>query len=225
MESVISAGISLLVTTLPSPSEPQTADGFGCLSLQGQPYPPVSGSITLSVMCYAQALKVNAKHLQIPPEDVLNEVAVSPFALPERHGSADSDGSEASVMTREASDTRLYAHIKPDLRPTAAQRNIPHHPCYDLIPWPVFRTRAIIAASMDPPLIDEDDLYLDIMSDAFRCWGSGAAPLHGRGLGSPWDQRSWEAAPWFLSKLEALTDGPDGDLWKNSAWWRSMRSP
>ncbi|KAI0427935.1 hypothetical protein F5Y09DRAFT_332972 [Xylaria sp. FL1042] len=114
---------------------------------------------------------------------------------------------------------------KPDLFPTPAQIAIPHHPSFDVIPWPAFRSNACIALAQNPPLIDDDELCLDLMNDGVRCWGSTTgASLHGRGQGVPWDQRSWEAAPWFLEKWAMLTGGRNGDMWKNSEWWSSMRS-
>ncbi|KAF2971579.1 hypothetical protein GQX73_g2021 [Xylaria multiplex] len=114
---------------------------------------------------------------------------------------------------------------KPDLLPTPAQLAIPHHPSFDVIPWPAFRSNICIALAQDPPLIDDGELCLDLMNEGVRCWGSTAGDsLHGRGQGAPWDQRSWEAAPWFLEKWEIFTDGRNGDMWKNSEWWRFMRS-
>ncbi|KAI1359502.1 hypothetical protein F5Y08DRAFT_332264 [Xylaria arbuscula] len=110
---------------------------------------------------------------------------------------------------------------KPDLVPTPAQLAIPHHPTIDVIPWPAFRSNVCIALAHDPPLIDDDELCLDFMNDGVRCWGSAAGDsLHGRGQGAPWDQRSWEAAPWFLEKYKALTDE---EMWRNSEWWRAIR--
>ncbi|KAI0096365.1 hypothetical protein GGR51DRAFT_31921 [Nemania sp. FL0031] len=129
----------------------------------------------------------------------------------------------------EDDDVPLHAQAlrctKPDLVPTFAQRTIPHHPSLDVIPWPVFRTNICIAIAQDPPLVDDDELCLDLLNDGVRCWGSSAGDsLHGRGQGAPWDSRSWEAAPWFLEKWEPLTGGRDGDMWRGSEWWRAMRS-
>ncbi|KAI0520754.1 hypothetical protein F5B22DRAFT_50671 [Xylaria bambusicola] len=110
---------------------------------------------------------------------------------------------------------------KPDLVPTAAQLAIPHHPSFDVIPWPAFRSNVCLALAHNPPLVDDDELCLDLMNDGVRCWGSVTVDsMHGRGQGAPWDQRSWEAAPWFLEKWKMLTDD---DMWRNSEWWRNMR--
>ncbi|KAI0445130.1 hypothetical protein F4803DRAFT_204593 [Xylaria telfairii] len=113
---------------------------------------------------------------------------------------------------------------KRDLRPTPAQRAVPHHPSFDVIPWPEFREKICAALAHKPPLIDDGELCLDFMNDGVRCWGSGAGDsLAGRGQGAPWDSRSWEAAPWFLEKWAFLTDGRDGQMWRNSEWWWAMR--
>ncbi|KAI1754787.1 hypothetical protein F4782DRAFT_491638 [Xylaria castorea] len=113
---------------------------------------------------------------------------------------------------------------KPDLRPTPAQFVVPHHPSFDVIPWPEFRANICHALAHDPPLIDDGELCLDFMNDGVRCWGSGAGDsLAGRGQGAPWDSRSWEAAPWFLEKWEFLTDGREGQMWRSSEWWRAVR--
>ena len=81
-----------------------------------------------------------------------------------------------------------------------------------------------MAISANPPLIDEEDLCMDILNDGIFCWGSTGPSMHSRGGGVPWDARSWEAAPWFLQKWESLTDGRNGDMWRTSEWWRCMRS-
>lgn len=39
-----------------------------------------------------------------------------------------------------------------DLRPTTAQLTIPHHPLFDLLPWPSVRTKLICVFSLDPEL-------------------------------------------------------------------------
>lgn len=163
---------------------------------------PLDSRITLSAVALGSALFANATLLGIPLA-----------AMAEDH-----DVPIGAQALRCA---------KPDLAPTPAQLAVPHHPSFDLMPWPAFRANICLAIAQDPPLIDDDELCLDIMNDGIRCWGSGAGggdSLHGRGRGAPWDSRSWEAAPWFLDKWEGLTGGRDGDMWRNSEWWRAMRN-
>ena len=61
-----------------------------------------------------------------------------------------------------------FQHIPHDLRPTAAQRAIPHHPYIDLIPWPTFRTKVLQAKTMTPSLLDEDDLLQECKAQNTR---------------------------------------------------------
>ena len=186
-------------------------------------------SITLYSVSFTAAIMANARHLQIAPHDIISEHSQSPFYLTRASlgkNPALQNSAPASYFgpRRDTDDgDSFYEDIKPDLRPTRIQTNIPHHPCLDVLPWPTFRSNAIMAASMDPPPIDEDDLCLDMLNDGIRCWGSTAMSLHGHGQGSPWDSRSWEAAPWFLQKWESLIGGKDGEMWKDSSWWQSMR--
>jgi hypothetical protein len=156
-----------------------------------------SNRILLSRESLAAAMFANASHLHIPIDDVV--------------------GADAEYPTGQQDD----AHR--DLVPTANQITIPHHPCWDTLPWAAFRSNICFAVSQDPPLIDDEELCLDIMNEGIRCWGSSKQSLTGRGGGVPWDARSWEAAPWFLEKWEPLTGGENSDMWRNSAWWRSIR--
>lgn len=178
-------------------------------------------TITLAFDTYVSAAVANAQHLRIPIADLMNDCSVSP--LTSKTGMwADSVNHQSDPPLSQAqgvihSSPKVYY---PDLEPTPLQLKIPHHPYLDVIPWPSFRTKAIIAASLNPPLIDEVDLCLDLCS-GIRCWGS-IRLLHGRGEGTPWDKRSWEAMPWFLEKWRVLLDGDHGEISRNSAWWRTQ---
>jgi hypothetical protein len=169
-------------------------------------------NLTLSSLSFTAAFTENAHQLGINPHDIMNDRAESPFCC------TTSDITVLPVATSLRSGHTehredIYKNITPDLRPTPIQTSIPHHPCWDVLPWAEFRSKGILASSMNPPQIDEDDLCLDLMHDGVRCWG-----------GAPWDSRSWEAAPWFLTKWEDLIGGRDGALWRNTLWWRSMRN-
>jgi hypothetical protein len=41
--------------------------------------------------------------------------------------------------------------------------------------------------------------------------------------GNLWDVRSWEAKVWFLKKYWWLLGGEEGELVRQSEWWRSVR--
>lgn len=66
------------------------------------------------------------------------------------------------------------------MRPTLEQLTISHHPYLDIIPWPSFRARAIVASSATPPLIEEADLCLDLLSNGIYCRRVDGIFLSGR---------------------------------------------
>ncbi|KAH8890635.1 hypothetical protein GQ53DRAFT_747374 [Thozetella sp. PMI_491] len=172
----------------------------------------VPNTITVQHMSFAAAMFANASHITMPTELMLDDDAESAFF---------SAGAATSKL--EESLRRANVRLAPDLVPTVVQRSIPHHPCFDLIPWPSFRSKIISAATADPPLIDEEDLCLDMFGGGLRCWGSSHGSAHGYGQGVPWDARSWEALPWFLEKWKILVGDEDGEVSRNSTWWRAMR--
>lgn len=180
--------------------------------------------IQLSQWSYGAAVIANAELINMPIDDFFDDDAVSPFlGLSERNLTVkETDGSERDAAFLNAM-ILAADNIEHDLRPTPIQLSMLHHPCYDVIPWPVFRSKLIMAISADPPLIDEEDFCMDLLHGGICCWGSTGPSMHGRGGGVPWDSRSWEAAPWFLRKWEVLTDGRNGDMWRTSEWWRCMR--
>ncbi|KAH8194255.1 hypothetical protein TruAng_011576 [Truncatella angustata] len=205
MKLVVSRGITLLGRLRNPPAWPSLE------TLRATcPNPP--STITLSVVSILSAQLLNMQFLDISPDMLWDEDSVSPLYDPHLEKDGASLNGHGCIRT-----------IPRDLQPTTNQRLFPHHPYLDLIPWPIFRSNVIAAISLDPPMIDEDDLCLDLTNDGFRCWGTTMGSLHGRGEGVPWDCRSWEATPWFLEKWQCLTGGEDGEMSRNSAWWRSMQ--
>ncbi|KAI8951964.1 hypothetical protein F4801DRAFT_247087 [Xylaria longipes] len=201
--AVLGAGIKLLASfSLPETNGAENVEEevIRRVVFARQPDITLSSRITLTTVSLGSAFFANAFLLGIPlsamEEDEDREM-----------------GAQALACT------------KPDLRPTPAQLAVPHHPSFDVLPWPEFRANICRALAHDPPLIDDGELCLDFMNDGVRCWVSSAGDsLAGRGQGAPWDSRSWEAAPWFLEKWEFLTDGREGQMWRNSEWWRAMRA-
>jgi hypothetical protein len=233
---IILAGATLLArltVSTETPSHPEIAWRYHHSEPACIPLPDVHmNNISISSVSFVAAIAENARHLRIPSCDIVNQQSQSPFCILgpfpieyTRFGYSQPTNVLGSQHSTDGGNhLHPYEHLQPDLRPTPIQRNIPHHPCLDILPWPEFRSKAIMAASMDPPHIDEDDLCLDLLNDGIRCWASNTKHAYGRGQGMPWDSRSWEAAPWFLQKWESLTDGKDGDMWRNSRWWQSMRT-
>lgn len=179
------------------------------------------GSPTFTIKTgFFTASLANCRLLGIDPSELMNHDAESPFMRTRHNHLSKKCGSyvpcldEVMEMQRHASEG-----LKGDMCPTLEQLTIPHHPYLDIIPWPSFRSRAIIASSMDPPLINKNDLCLDLLSDGMYCRSIVGISLYGRGEGMPWDSRSWEAKPWFLKKWSFLVTG--ADVQQTSLWWRS----
>ncbi|KFZ24488.1 hypothetical protein V502_01023 [Pseudogymnoascus sp. VKM F-4520 (FW-2644)] len=136
-------------------------------------------TITLESICSASAYLANAEYLKIPFANLVNDFAESPFSLSRNRSPGLLNG--GNIATADPHEASIFQGIDDsDLAPTAAQFSIPHHPYLDIIPWPTFRSKAIIAGSVNPPLIDEADLCLDLMNGGLRCWGS-VKSQHGRG--------------------------------------------
>lgn len=77
--------------------------------------------------------------------------------------------------------------------------------------------------------IDEDEVIHDIINGLI-CWGGAGMSQRDRNLstgrlstGTPWDSRSWEGRTWFLQKYWAMLGGEEGELVRQSEWWRNMR--
>ena len=114
--------------------------------------------------------------------------------------------------------------IPANLRPTLAQIMIPHHAYIDLLPFPLLRERAIMLSAALPSRFNLWELKLDIyVRNAMVCWqrkDGGGSQIGGC---QPWDMKSWEVAPWFLAKWCVVVDGEDGEIGKQSSWWRAVK--
>ncbi|KAK9365627.1 hypothetical protein V1509DRAFT_612375 [Lipomyces kononenkoae] len=165
-------------------------------------------SITLTVESTLSAILHNAYMVGLTFDEVLNDDdSMSRFYRPNLTLADDIK----SVQESFAKD------LMPDLRPTLAQIVYPHHSCYDLIPFPTMRSRIVALLACAPPAIDEDELEND-MHNGLICWRTS-----NRGSGQPWDARSWEVQPWFLKKWSFLLGGEEGEAWRQTVWWRTMR--
>lgn len=82
------------------------------------------------------------------------------------------------------------------LQPTMAQILIPHHASLDLIPMPLLRERAIMKSFAMPNDFNLWDLKLDI----YTRHAVVVRRHRPAGTSQPWDQKNWEAMPWFLKK-------------------------
>jgi hypothetical protein len=143
--------------------------------------------------------------------------------------------------TRQSSTSYHIPSIPKDLRPTPPQLTLIHPSYLDCIPFPHFRSAAIVLSSRGE--LNHAALFLDLMHDGLVCWG-GAAGGNMRD-GVAWSKRSWEARPWFLRRwgwllavdtsvqgvglrggegvvVDEERDDRDG-MFEGARWWRNMR--
>jgi hypothetical protein len=139
------------------------------------------------------------------------------------------DSSSADPLTRAnvvaAVQKAFKTKLKHDLRPTEEQITISHHPMIDIYPFPTLRNNLVTRQGE----YDEDEFFHDSLAGLI-CWGSAGIGQRDRdasagkaSTGSPWDLRSWEAQEWFLKKYWSLMGGEDGELVRQTEWWRSIR--
>ncbi|KAF4964456.1 hypothetical protein FSARC_7642 [Fusarium sarcochroum] len=163
LECVLRAGIKTLIRL----NGPQTWSGHMSLmalakgnshaaidSLQSLGDPP-----NLIRIGFLTASLANCRLLGLDPCAIMNHDAESPFvrtvhyAVNTKRASHDPYFSASPEIQQHS--PKGFAN---DMCPTVEQLIIPHHPYLDIIPWPSFRSRAIIASSMNPPLIDKSEL-------------------------------------------------------------------
>ncbi|KAI1422388.1 hypothetical protein F5Y12DRAFT_620380 [Xylaria sp. FL1777] len=100
--------------------------------------------------------------------------------------------------------TSSHDSLPASLKPTLAQILVPHHASIDLIPLPRLRDRAILMCAALPGMFSLWEMKLDIYSrNALRYQDSNTS---NESTSHPWDMRSWQAAPWFLSKWKMVVD-------------------
>lgn len=181
---------------------------------------PYANNLRVGQVCTTAAFLSLIKYVGIPDEAFCADASMSPFfrLIPE---SADYLAKSNMVDTVQ----KIFRTLKPDLRPSREQIIIPHHPYIDVLPFPTLRKNLIIHQEE----IDEDELFPDILT-GLVCWGSAGSERndgeHATGFattGKPWDARSWQAKGWFLKKYWTLLGGKDGELVRQSEWWRCMR--
>jgi hypothetical protein len=165
--------------------------------------------IRLRDMTFLAATLAIAASIGVTSEDYLND-RPSPFYL-----------------FANATSTQNAAHyfeqtVKPHLRPSLAQLSQPHASYLDLIIFPQFRERAVTFATNNPSMLDQQELFNDMLSGGLTCWGNADSGIGARGSGVPWDMRSWEAKPWFIRKWWFLLN-KDDEVKDTSSWWRQMR--
>lgn len=160
---------------------------------------------------------------------MLSEDGTSPFFHKDFWTAASSkstSGSSRSQQQQVFSQIRSqFAFAPKALQPVDEQITMDHHIYLDVLPFPSFRQRALVALAQDPPLFDEDEMCFDLtIRNGLVVWGSRGNDDRGMEAGRPWDMRSWEPQPWFLRKYWFLVGGWDDDMWKAARWWHAMRN-
>ncbi|KAJ4268523.1 hypothetical protein NW762_002586 [Fusarium torreyae] len=168
---------------------------------------PYKNALQIDVICVVSAMLENCLSLGISRSMYCSDDAISPFY----RAYADTDPNRDAIVTSVQGGSRAL-HF--DLRPTRQQVLVEHHPFLDVIPFREIRDN-IITHMND---MDEDAFFHDSLNH-LTCWGSVA----GAHTGSPWDGRSWEATEGFLQKWSHIVGGEEGELARNSRWWRSLR--
>lgn len=181
---------------------------------------PYVNALRVERICIVQAVLSNCLHIGITETMFCSDDAISPFFRPGGE-TADGSGSDGLVRTIQS----IFKTLKKDMRPTSEQITIAHRPVIDVLPFPTLRTNLIKSGDA----VDEDELYDDLLN-GLVCWGGAGLGKRDRdcssgyvSTGTPWDCRSWEGRTWFLQKYWALLGGEDGELVRQSEWWRNMR--
>lgn len=181
---------------------------------------PYINAIRIERLCLIQAIFANCAHIGITEDFFCDDDAISPFYRP-GGGLIGSINSENAVNSTQDD----FHSLKLDVRPTREQITTLHHPVIDVLPFPTLRKNLISQADV----VDEDELCDDLLN-GLMCWSGAGLGKRDRdcstgsvSTGTPWDGRSWEGRTWFLKKYWALLGGEEGELVRQSEWWRSTR--
>lgn len=182
-----------------------------------------ANALRVERICIVQAILSNCLHIGITEDMFCDDDAISPFYRPsgDNNTGLDDSGSDRVVKTIQG----IFKTLKQDVRPIREQITTMHSPVIDVLPFPTLRKNLIKSGSA----VDEDELYEDLLN-GLVCWGGAGVGRRDRdcatgniSTGTPWDSRSWEARTWFLQKYWALLGGEEGELVRQSEWWRNMR--
>ncbi|KAJ6091298.1 hypothetical protein N7467_003267 [Penicillium canescens] len=203
--------------------DPFTLRGFRLLSFTptARIADPYVNTLRLETVCTIAALFNLGMHIGITQEMICAEDCRSPFY---RSGAKSDHPIEANTI---GTVKGIFKALKPDLRPSSEQITVEHHPYIDILPFPTLRKNLIRHQHLEE--FDEDQFFLDLLA-GLVCWGGAGVGRRDRdqstgfaSTGTPWDVRSWEAKVWFLTKYWTLLGGEDGELVRQSEWWRGIR--
>ena len=181
---------------------------------------PYANILRLETLCTLSAMDALRLHVGITEGMMCEGESPSPFYRSIR---ATADGTTRSNMI--STIQRIFKTLKPDLRPDREQITVEHPPYIDVLPFRTLRKNLIL----HPQDVDEDEFLRDLVT-GLVCWGGAGIGKRDRDAltgiasdGNPWDNRSWEGKPWFLKKYWSLLGGEEGELVRQSEWWRSVR--
>ncbi|EPS38041.1 hypothetical protein H072_8271 [Dactylellina haptotyla CBS 200.50] len=120
--------------------------------------------------------------------------------------------------------TSIQHHELPaDIRPTATQLTVPHHPMLDLLPWPKVRDRLITTFNMDQsmwPVYESERLdLLRLIYDMENSEEDGCEGVRVNGTNA-FDGSGWEVGQKFFTIWWWALDR---DVIGRSNYWRSQR--
>lgn len=181
---------------------------------------PCANQLRIETVCTVSALYAIGTHVGITEELICADDSLSPFFRFTVDSAEDTAETDMICAVQ-----RIFKTLKPDLRPTKEQITVRHHPFIDIVPFPTLR-RNLIKYQDE---FDEDEFFHDMLT-GLVCWGGAGVGKRDRNLsagyastGTPWDVRSWEARDWFIKKYWRLLGGEDGELVRQTEWWRSIR--
>ncbi|KAI5865312.1 hypothetical protein GGS23DRAFT_558673 [Durotheca rogersii] len=175
---------------------------------------PYANMLRVDKLCSLEAMRRNCLAIGISVDMCYSDDSVSPFFRDADYGADPSSSLVQSVQG-------IFRTLKPDLRPCSEQITVSHHPYIDILPFPSVRANLIRSIGS----IDEDEFFYDSINGLI-CWGGAARSRGGTtgvGTGTPWDVRSWEAKEWYLQKWWFIVGGEEGELVRQSRWWRALR--
>ncbi|GIJ84624.1 hypothetical protein Asppvi_003473 [Aspergillus pseudoviridinutans] len=181
---------------------------------------PYANHLRLETICTLAAMDTIRMHISITEEMMCEKESPSPFYRSLR-ASADDMVKKNMICTVQ----RIFMTLKPDLRPSIEQITVKHPPYIDVLPFRTLRKNLILHQQE----VDEVEFLRDAVI-GLVCWGGAGvgrndldASTGYASTGTPWDNRSWEAKEWFLKKYWSLLGGEEGELVRQSEWWRSIR--
>lgn len=205
-----------------TPPSPPLNNTTAALIMGADPY---KNNLRIDTICTLSALVDLGTHVGLTEEIICADESLSPFYRFSVTAYSDNDDTTRNdIMINTVQ--QIFRTLKPDLRPNREQITIKHHPQIDILPFPTLRKNFIIQQDQ----IDEDEFFQDVLA-GLVCWGGGG-PAGKRdreentgyiSSGTPWDVRSWEAKEWFLRKYWSLLGGEEGELVRQSEWWRGIR--